>query len=302
MAQIKFKRGSSSNITSLVLAEGEPAYTTDTNKLYIGNYNGTKTMINPDMPEINFPVTSVAGRTGAVLLTSSDVGLANVNNTSDINKPISTATQTALDLKENKSNKGIANGYAGLDANAKILFADIPDVILGQVLFGGTWNASTAVATLSKNAKAKLDTTVNTITLTNNTAPSTGYSANEGIYYITSTAGSFASISFDVGDWLISNGTAWQKIDNSDAVTGVKGNAESTYRIGNINITYSNLGTAPIANGGTGATTAAAALTALGAVPTTRTINGKTLSANITLSASDVGALEPNSIIDGGAF
>jgi hypothetical protein len=32
-------------------------------------------------------------------LTKSDVGLANVDNTSDANKPISTATQTALDTK-----------------------------------------------------------------------------------------------------------------------------------------------------------------------------------------------------------
>ena len=44
-------------------------------------------------------VDSVAGRTGVVTLTSTDVGLANVNNTSDANKPISTATQTALNLK-----------------------------------------------------------------------------------------------------------------------------------------------------------------------------------------------------------
>jgi hypothetical protein len=35
-------------------------------------------------------------------LTSSDVGLGSVNNTSDANKPISTATQTALDLKVDK--------------------------------------------------------------------------------------------------------------------------------------------------------------------------------------------------------
>ena len=45
------------------------------------------------------PVTSVAGRTGAVTLTKTDVGLANVNNTTDASKPISTATQTALDGK-----------------------------------------------------------------------------------------------------------------------------------------------------------------------------------------------------------
>ena len=43
-------------------------------------------------------VTSVAGRVGDILLTQSDVaGLENVNNTSDLNKPISTATQAAID-------------------------------------------------------------------------------------------------------------------------------------------------------------------------------------------------------------
>lgn len=48
-------------------------------------------------------VTSVAGRTGAVTLTKSDVGLSNVDNTSDVNKPVSTAQQTALNLKADKS-------------------------------------------------------------------------------------------------------------------------------------------------------------------------------------------------------
>ena len=45
------------------------------------------------------PVQSVAGKTGAVTLNSGDVGLANVDNTSDNDKPISAATQTALDAK-----------------------------------------------------------------------------------------------------------------------------------------------------------------------------------------------------------
>lgn len=44
-------------------------------------------------------VTSVAGRTGAVTLSKSDVGLSNIDNTSDANKPISTATQSALNSK-----------------------------------------------------------------------------------------------------------------------------------------------------------------------------------------------------------
>lgn len=44
-------------------------------------------------------VVSVAGKTGIVLLDKNDVGLSNVDNTSDTNKPISTATQTALNAK-----------------------------------------------------------------------------------------------------------------------------------------------------------------------------------------------------------
>ena len=38
---------------------------------------------------------------GNIDLSKSDVGLANVDNTSDLNKPISTATQTALNAKQN---------------------------------------------------------------------------------------------------------------------------------------------------------------------------------------------------------
>lgn len=45
------------------------------------------------------PVKSVAGRTGNIELTKNDVGLNNVDNTSDINKPISTSVQTALSEK-----------------------------------------------------------------------------------------------------------------------------------------------------------------------------------------------------------
>ena len=54
------------------------------------------------------PVQSVAGKTGAVTLVKGDVGLGNVDNTSDANKPVSTATQTALDGKFDKTAIGAA--------------------------------------------------------------------------------------------------------------------------------------------------------------------------------------------------
>jgi hypothetical protein len=47
------------------------------------------------------PVTSVASKTGAVSLVKADVGLGNVDNTADTAKPVSTATQTALNGKAN---------------------------------------------------------------------------------------------------------------------------------------------------------------------------------------------------------
>mgnify|MGYP003347032683 FL=1 len=41
------------------------------------------------------PVQTVAGRTGNVTLTKSDVGLGSVDNTSDVNKPVSAAQAAA---------------------------------------------------------------------------------------------------------------------------------------------------------------------------------------------------------------
>lgn len=70
-------------------------------------------------------------------VTKAQVGLANVDNTSDANKPISTATQTALDAKQNAlgftaesaANKGVANGYAGLDGSGKVPAAQLPSYV-----------------------------------------------------------------------------------------------------------------------------------------------------------------------------
>lgn len=46
-------------------------------------------------------VTSVNSQTGVVVLGKADIGLGNVDNTSDLSKPVSTAQQAALDLKVN---------------------------------------------------------------------------------------------------------------------------------------------------------------------------------------------------------
>lgn len=76
--------------------------TGETGKIYIAlNTNLTYRWSGSTYVQISpSPVVSVNGQTGAVVLTKSDVGLSNVDNTSDLNKPISTATQTALNAKQ----------------------------------------------------------------------------------------------------------------------------------------------------------------------------------------------------------
>ena len=59
-------------------------------------------------------VTSVAGRDGDVVLTKSDVGLSNVDNTSDAGKPVSTAQQTALNLKANLASPTFTGTVTGI--------------------------------------------------------------------------------------------------------------------------------------------------------------------------------------------
>lgn len=63
---------------------------------------------------------SVSTITGLAAVATSgdkaDVGLGNVDNTSDLNKPISTATQTALDLKYDANNPNAFETPAQLDA------------------------------------------------------------------------------------------------------------------------------------------------------------------------------------------
>jgi len=62
-------------------------------------------------------------------LDKSAVGLGSVDNTSDASKPVSTATQTALDGKqpslgftpENAANKAAAGGYASLDSSSLVV-------------------------------------------------------------------------------------------------------------------------------------------------------------------------------------
>ena len=122
-------------------------------------------------------------------------------------------------------NAGVAGGVATLDGGGTVPTSQLPAAVLGAVKYQGTWNASTNTPTLASGV------------------------GTQGYYYVVSVAGSTnldGISSWAVGDWAIYNGTAWQKIDNTDAVSSVNGYT------GTVVLTYSDVG-AP-STSGTGAT------------------------------------------------
>ena len=90
-----------------------------------------------------YPVTSVNNKTGAVTLAKGDVGLGNVDNTSDANKPISNATQAALNNKQAKITakgllKGNGNGVVTAADETEVELVDLP-----QQVFWATYGKTT---------------------------------------------------------------------------------------------------------------------------------------------------------------
>lgn len=107
--------------------------------------------------------------------------------------------QGQINQRELLSNKGATNGYATLE-NGKVPVSQLPDSVVGAVTYKGTWAANVAL---------------------DPAAP-----ANKGHYYVVSANGSFnmnGITDWKIGDWVISNGTVWQKIDNTDAISSWNG-------------------------------------------------------------------------------
>jgi hypothetical protein len=73
--------------------------------------------------------THIANTSNPHSVTKAQVGLGNCDDTSDANKPVSTAQQTALNLKADLSLIGANNGIAGLDSGGKVPAAQLPSFV-----------------------------------------------------------------------------------------------------------------------------------------------------------------------------
>lgn len=197
--------------------------------------------------EISFIDTVSQGVDGGISATKKTVRSASTTQTGVVRlatqNEVNTGTDTKKVITPATLGKGKASGVASLDANGKIILSQIPDAVYGNVLYGGNLTEFTdedlaASVSISSSLRARLGLadTVTTITVANATASSItgeyGYASLEGVYFICEVAGSWGLTgSFEVGDWMISTGTSWQKVDNTDAVKSVNG------QIGDVNIT-----------------------------------------------------------------
>jgi hypothetical protein len=90
----------------------------EANKTYI--ITGEPSSLIANWTSLDTPgggVSTVNGQSGTVTLGKADIGLGNADNTSDVNKPVSTAQQAALDAKSNTGHGHAQSEITGLVAS-----------------------------------------------------------------------------------------------------------------------------------------------------------------------------------------
>jgi hypothetical protein len=145
----------------------------------------------------------------ALSLVKGDVGLGNVDNTSDANKPVSTATQTALDLKANLASPTFTGTVTvpatNFTVGASLPFSDTAGTLTLQ-------NVDALDATTESTIEAAIDTLANLTSIQGRTVTLADAGAN-AIFGWDDTAGAYENLTQAEVKAVI--GTA------SDSATGV---------------------------------------------------------------------------------
>lgn len=149
--------GASANqaaMLALVGQKGDWTTRTDLGTMWI--ITGTDPSVLGDWTAVSYPaspVSSVAGRTGDVVLSKSDVALGSVDNTADVDKVVSTpqaaATIAAINAEVTNRNNAIAAATAGLvddrgtyDASTDLFPTTGGSGTSGAVMRGDQWQIS----------------------------------------------------------------------------------------------------------------------------------------------------------------
>ena len=204
-----FPVASQTAMLALTAQRGDIAIRSDNGRTYILASDSPSTLA--DWKEISAAgqVTSVAGRTGAVVLTKTDVGLSNVDNTSDASKPVSTATQTALNAKANTTHTHTTNDLSDASSVGKSVLTAATTTAARTAIGAGTSDltigttGTTAAAGNHTHVAANITDTTTTgravMTAVDATAARTAIGAGTSNLVIGNTAGT-AQDSAAVGD------------------------------------------------------------------------------------------------------
>jgi hypothetical protein len=176
---------------------------------------------------ITFPVTSVAGKTGAVTLANVDVGLGNVENkTSETirNEITSLNVRTALGFTpENPVNKNVANGYAGLGSDGKLLPSQIPVLAITETFVISSEAAMLALST-AETGDVAIRTDLNKTFILRSGSPSVLSNWQELLSptaAVTSVAGKVGAVTLNSSDVGLSNLSNSLQVVNAGTVPSI---------------------------------------------------------------------------------
>ena len=120
--------------------------------------NGASEIQASSVSTVDVALLSGSDFTGTVTgISSSDVGLANVDNTSDSNKPISTATQTALDGKVTGPVSAVSGNIATYNGTTGKIIQDGGALNASAVGLGNVDNTTDLNKPVSTDTQTALD-------------------------------------------------------------------------------------------------------------------------------------------------